>query len=367
MTQPRTINPNDVTVVMQGPLTEDTGRLIVQTKKALGTSHLILSTWTKPDPSTERECAHVVISEDPGSYPIDRKGTPNNLNRQIVSTCNGLQAVETPYALKLRTDCGIVNDNLLRLDISRNSGDGPRRAVFHHKVVIPRFATKNEFACTPFLFHPSDVAAFGLTEDIRRLYDHPLAQSADWNLTETSANHRVAELMKKSMLVCKNTPEQYLFLSAIRSAGFDIHLHHPNAFTEDLAAESRLWMQENFVVLAEEDFGLEHTKPKLREMLQKDHSTYYRPTRLSSGGRTCDDDIKWSALDLAESRFEPLLKHLSRCELARKNRHFSKFIEEMLLALIGGMTSFINTPAALLETRQRRTLLSHKQNEAPHC
>lgn len=60
----------------------------------------------------------------------------------------------------------------------------------------------------PFPFHPSDLAFFGRTEDLLRLYDIPLMtrEQAYWNRQDRHQYQYV--------------PEQYLFINCLKRGGF---------------------------------------------------------------------------------------------------------------------------------------------------
>jgi hypothetical protein len=96
----------DISVVVQGPIhTQDnlTKRVLESVRTHLPDAELILSTW-KGSKVDGLDCDILLLNEDPGALekqPINSR----NLNRQIVSTCNGIMASTRIFVLKLRTDC----------------------------------------------------------------------------------------------------------------------------------------------------------------------------------------------------------------------------------------------------------------------
>ncbi|MDR2338107.1 MAG: WavE lipopolysaccharide synthesis family protein [Deltaproteobacteria bacterium] len=144
------ISSKDISVVVQGASdAELTPRVIASVRKFLPDAEIILSTWTK----TDIDCDKLVISRDPGKIDINLLG---NTNRQILGRRNGLKRVSRKYALILRSDNEIINLNFVR--------DFDGRIVAHSAGPIR----------AKWLYHLCDWNFFGLTDDLRNLYDIPL-------------------------------------------------------------------------------------------------------------------------------------------------------------------------------------------------
>ena len=118
------INKKDITIVLQGScLDEYSGRLCVELavesiRKKLPECKIILSTWEseKEYIPNNIQVDKIIYNSDPGFKTRNCKpdGKPNNVNRQIVSSINGLKEAETTYAMKMRTDYVMKNTGFLQ-------------------------------------------------------------------------------------------------------------------------------------------------------------------------------------------------------------------------------------------------------------
>lgn len=111
-----TIKFSDITVVVQGPVQAYQGRdqqagitqvCLDSIRTHLPGARIILSTWEGQN-CTGLAPDLLLQHPDPGAnvvaYNAQGEAQKLNFNRQIVSTCEGLKRVETPYAVKLRSD-----------------------------------------------------------------------------------------------------------------------------------------------------------------------------------------------------------------------------------------------------------------------
>lgn len=119
----------DITFVIQGPVstTQDkkqyasndgsdakreipkglTARAIANIRQHFPGSSIIISTW-EGQPAEDLDSELTIYSKDPGPnivhYTRKDEAVFENMNRQIVSTSNGLKKVNTKYAVKFRSD-----------------------------------------------------------------------------------------------------------------------------------------------------------------------------------------------------------------------------------------------------------------------
>ena len=167
---------SNISVIVQGPIHHQeslTKRVLESVRTHLPNAELILSTWKGSDVSG-LDCDVLLLNDDPGA--IIRN---NNVNRQIVSTRNGLQKASRHYAMKLRTDTLLTGTGFLDV-FDRCPERREDFKVFQHKIVIPTLYTRNPFRVSvysrnTYFFHPSDIFQFGLTNDLILLWDIPLA------------------------------------------------------------------------------------------------------------------------------------------------------------------------------------------------
>lgn len=191
----------------------------------------------------------VVAVPDPGGFAYaERPGEKiNNVNRQIANTAAGLKKVRTPYALKLRSDFLLTGNGFLRYFDAFPAADEAYRA-FGHKLLACCYFARNPRSDMPFPFHPSDLAFFGRTEDLLRLYDIPLMtrEQAYWNRQDRHQYQYV--------------PEQYLFINCLKRGGFAPECGFYNDCREAGVAQTERFFASDFIFLTFEQFNLRPTK-----------------------------------------------------------------------------------------------------------
>lgn len=174
------IENRDISVVVQGPVENNyqgrmhheegiTQRCLSSIRAVLPDAKLILSTWPGQQ-LDDLDCDQLVISEDPG--PNRDAVCPANYNRQILSTRAGLDVVDSRYAIKLRSDNVLTHDGFKQL-AQRYPESAASDRVFTSKVVINANLSRMYSRGREVAFSPSDFFYFGLTEDIKRIWEQP--------------------------------------------------------------------------------------------------------------------------------------------------------------------------------------------------
>lgn len=209
------INPSEISVVVQGPIfgnpsdtTQEryTLRACESVRKWLPGAQIILSTW-KGSEAAGIPYDILLENDDPGAFDLlyDGNVRPNNTNRMIVSTVNGLKAATRPYAMKMRSDMYFKSDALLYL-----FGKYPNRTaeqITRERVVTLSAANPNRQANCPFAVN--DWFAFGLREDLLLIWDVPLmeetnlrvrdgAKLASWEDNIVAEMHIWSKFLQKS-------------------------------------------------------------------------------------------------------------------------------------------------------------------------
>jgi len=172
------IDIKDISVVVQGPVDKNvTPEVLSSIRTFLPNAVIILSTWEGSD-IEGLDFDKLVLNEDPKSYYCDvNQNILYNLNRQLISTQNGLKLVETEYALKLRSDLYFTKNDFLsyfdQFEIRKEEF-----SFFKHRVIVSSLTSKmysdspeNSF---PLPFHVSDWFFFGYTQDVQDYFDIPL-------------------------------------------------------------------------------------------------------------------------------------------------------------------------------------------------
>lgn len=168
---------SDITLVFQGafkPYTTRDGEScfdnIRQTRRTLPGARIILSTWEGTEIPAALPVDAVVFSADPGGLaPLkldDDKA--NNINRQILSTRAGLDAVTTSHAVKLRTDCWLSHAGFLDFHAEQRKRDAGRE-----RLLACSFFTLDPTVFERVAFHLSDWFHFGPTDLLRAYWAAP--------------------------------------------------------------------------------------------------------------------------------------------------------------------------------------------------
>ena len=239
---------NDFSLIIQGEVWAHINQQIVEIRKIFPQAEIIVSTCQKPEIDIVG-ADKVIISDDPGFfyYSGHPGGKVNNINRQIVSTLAGLKAAVNDYAFKLRSDFFLKEDDFLRywdkFSLSENG-----YTVFEHKLLACCYFSRNPGSEDPFPFHPSDLAFFGKTKDLLKLFDVPLMSEAEayWDRQNVNANRYL--------------PEQYLFINCLRKNGFDIHCDDYKDNSIENVELTEHFFASNFVFLTFEQFNLQPVK-----------------------------------------------------------------------------------------------------------
>lgn len=246
----------DITVVFQGPVEKDYTPVAIESiHRFLPGARIILSTW--PGQKTDGlPCDDVVFNEDPGA-PVFTKKNGNshadNRNRLLVSTQGGLARANSLYTLKLRSDCILLGDGIVR-----NYGRYPQKTedynIMQEKLVIGEQCnlTKLHFAENTLRlpFHMSDWFFFGLTEDLKTYFwgteIESLEQMTKWEYKKSfpiSSDDEIGKNWKR-----RYNAEQYYFLSALRRK-YEIDYQDLSDYSEEAERVSKIAIINNFVIL----------------------------------------------------------------------------------------------------------------------
>lgn len=247
------ISGKNISVVVQGPIQRQdslTRRVLESVRTHLPDAELILSTWKGSDVSGLNYDI-LLLNDDPGAI-----NGNNNVNRQIVSTRNGLEKASRKYAMKLRTDTLLTGTGFLDA-FERYPERRDDFKVFEHKIVIPTLYTRNPlrvsfYSGLSFFFHPSDIFQFGLKTDLWSLWNIPL-----------------------STTFSRCVPEQYIWITCLKSTVKDLDYL-------GLSIKSRLKLHElslsnNFLVETPETLCVQFPT----RLLEKIPQTCYKPEGLA--------------------------------------------------------------------------------------
>ncbi len=251
------IQQETITVIVQGAIDDKlTKQCLASIRKHLPKSHLILSTWENSN-LDGLDFDTLVLSQDPGSTISDYKhNVANNVNRQIVSSANGLKATNTIYALKLRSDMLLTGLNFITYFNKFSDFRNPECKVFKSRVVINNLYCTNPIK-SKYLFHISDWTQFGLTTDLINLWDIKLQSNEE--ATYFLGKPRPIQSKHDSWL-SKYIPEQFIWSSVLEKNNIITNFQNFCDYDDKKLALSRLSIANNFIVLNYESFGIKFLK-----------------------------------------------------------------------------------------------------------
>jgi hypothetical protein len=245
---------NCITILLQGNYTADTAISIRRLRALAPDLRIVLSCWESnradviaavyPDIVT-------VFTEDPGAPAISGFKV-DNIRRQIVSSRVGLESVETPWVVKIRSDISLdpyCIKEVLDLCVPLRS---EKLTLFSHKVVATSLTTLDSRR-SDLYFHVCDWVYIGAIDDVRAIFSVALPEDDFFAFFQSA----------------KPTPE---ICSRYRSETYLIfHLVHKKLGTsypfsgyrdDTLVGLSHDVMKTNFVIVNPWNLGLHSSKYK---------------------------------------------------------------------------------------------------------
>lgn len=219
------VNESDITFIVQGGVSDSDSltRCIQSINKHFPNSKIILSTWKGSD-CKKYDIDNLVLSDDTKivEYFYKNSNILNNINRQIISSKNGLKKSKTKYSVKLRTDIVFESNKLLKIL------GGLKANKCKHFDLKAEIITPVDLCINPekskLLFHFNDWVIGGLTEDVIKIFEIPLMSKKDLiyfkdkNLNVKKIytlinwyKDNIQYYIHKKFLLPRFTPEQYIF------------------------------------------------------------------------------------------------------------------------------------------------------------
>lgn len=267
---------NQISVVVQGPVAGAgetksryrlTQRCLNQIRRVLPGAELILSTWDGADTSG-LAADRIIYNADPGGIVCDDEHqVRNNVNRQLVSSAEGIRHASRPYCLKIRSDLLLFGDSFLRY-----WGLFPERDV-QYQFTTERLLSSSIFARrragvpgkeSRIIFHPSDFLFFGFRDCLLNLFDVPLAPEPETSRWFQEKSRPVGVFDCYPHALCRFFPEQYLWLQFLNkfitvTPRDRLDIYHP-ACAHDLPSQLH-----NLVVLDQDQWRFTLPKYHLRQ------------------------------------------------------------------------------------------------------
>ena len=239
------IASKDISVVVQGKIEPKyTGKCLKSIRKHLPKAEIILSTW-KNEPIQNLNYDVLILNKDPGAYVFTSDVKPQNQNRQIVSTLNGIKKASRKYVLKLRSDIRLNGTKFLSY-FAKYQKRNAQCKILQERVLINSLYTREPLTKNkPFLFHPSDWIMFGMKEDLLNIWDIPLAQEPQ--TSEYFKNN--PDMPHVEGFYTRWHAEQYIWMSFLKKNGVDLQFDNYMSYSPELTELSELSIVNNTLLL----------------------------------------------------------------------------------------------------------------------
>ena len=221
------INKSDISVVVQGAIGQNTKKCLASIRKYLVGSEIILSTW-KGSENIDLDYDFLVLNDDPGPNGYIRiypEVQISNLDRQIISSREGVKCASKKYVLKIRTDMEL--DGCSFLHIYEKWGDlTSYNTLFTQRLMVEGIST-----LLTFPFSVSDWWCFGLKEDVEKWYSCALSEEFPNAVYFNKNNKKFIEKPAFERTICRYAPEQYICYMFLKKyfKMYYPHMFHWNA------------------------------------------------------------------------------------------------------------------------------------------
>jgi len=352
------INSSDISVVVQGAIDKiETPKCLKSIRDVLPDAEIILSTW-EGSIVDGLDFDVLIFSEDPGNALLYKakgnKKTYNNMNRQLLSTKEGLKKCSRKYTLKLRSDLILTTTGFLEY-FDKFQARIDEYKLFERKIVISSLYTryyleykKNNRKYMPFNF--SDWYFFGLTEDLNTYFlDTPLVKEPEFTNYFNAPENIDKDNPFGKYAKFKFAPEQYFGYECFSRNYENIYMEDAADYTAETLQIFEKCLANNFIILEFEQSGIFLNKYPFskQEMYMGDEYfglyTFYRYEEAYK--RICDNDYKITANKRVyenEKYGQDLIrvyKHIYN--LSRRDLSFLKKLDEMFLGIPISMMSFV--------------------------
>ncbi len=253
------IDSSEISIVVQGAINNEYTKLVLESlRKSFSKSEIILSTWKGSDVSG-LDFDILVENQDPGApvlFPQSKQY--HNLNRQIISTINGIKNATKKYVLKTRTD--IIFNNCSVLDWF----DKFDKRIEYCKILEKKVIICNYYVRFPNIlpFHVSDWVFFGLKKDVENIWDIPLEPEPDY--TKWFYNHELLPEHKNngeySHFRHRYCAEQYIWSEFLKKNGINFTFENMFDVTKENINLTNISFVNNLIILPMKKYGIHFLK-----------------------------------------------------------------------------------------------------------
>ena len=259
----------DLTILIQGPFFEfedyNSNKNINLLNKVFPEANILISTWEDEDRFKIKDNYKIIYSKDPGFVHDEHFGssTPgSNIQRQIESVQNGLKEINTKYTLKIRSDCYFNSDKILRLN-TEDFKVIEKYSFFDERIITSSVGSLNQSE-TLILYHYSDWFNYGLTKDVKKLWENIKIEESDIKFFSNFTKEKKNIYGKDWDL--KFTAEQIIYFKSI-SNKINNKIIHAHDFSKRKLKEAEYYLINN-IYLVDPD-SIDFIFPKYDEKINK--------------------------------------------------------------------------------------------------
>ena len=273
-------DPSQLTIVIQGRIGAYTYKSLVSILKNFkDLNKIIVSTWNCDSEyasylrTLSPNKIQVISSMDPGAE-LMRK-TPlelNNTNRILVSSINGLDRVETKYAIVCRSDLVFNSSEILNLYSKYNNYSNKLLVLSHTTIDVER-----DF-CLPF--HCCDWLHLGETSSLRQYFDielMPLDEISWYDRHEKPENRIDPGNLSKFMA------EDYITSNGLRNLGYVIQHDYYCHSSKEILQQWHSILGDKFIVVGCRQAGILNLKYPISSFIGNSKSLTFAKWKRYAG------------------------------------------------------------------------------------
>lgn len=218
-------------------------------------------------------CDDVIVSENHTPLPKMKNDSPgaNNINLMIAAAKTGLKKAKNKYTLRIRNDLFFCDRNFI--DFYEEKIKSPRGSwsILKERVLISEIFTLNPLTIAKMPFHYSDWFHFGLTEDIKKIWDPVDFYPFEYAVWYRHRNHNIDSNNVEKRFYTRFAPEQWISFPFIKKQFPELSLDFHNDKTSLI--DSIFTLYDNFIV---NDLYSTHTYIEKYQNIINNMSNYTR-------------------------------------------------------------------------------------------
>lgn len=258
------IKSKDISVVVQGAIDKENTPLCLKSiRKYLPNAEIILSTWEGSDVDG-LDFDKLVLNKDPGAVLCAPKfNYYNNINRQLLSSQNGIKECNRKYAMKIRTDNILTKNSFLKY-FNKFEKRCDKFKLFEKRLIVLTLFSRKFFGI-PNPFRICDWVTFGLTEDVKKYYlNIDLVKEPEFSLYFQDHPELISKDNPSPFHYHRYTTEQYYTLNCFKKFFTEIEMENLEDFNDTNIKQSEIALANNFIFLDYSQHGIYLKKSKNR-------------------------------------------------------------------------------------------------------